>query len=174
MAICQNKTNYAGLYSLDNINGFELMIYQNRYTITLYNPQFAIKPEKSPRSDMVIVGNQANYKGNFLFREDSLYLFADDSRLIMKLFVIDSLSFKIVSNKTKANCLGDTILRFSSIILNERPEFWLWQFSGFPEFKNGTDRDMNWYFYNKGGPEVRIVPDTNCIHPYSKRFKQKE
>ena len=170
MAVCQNKTNYAGLYSLDNINGFELMIYQNMYTITLYNPRFAIKPEKLPRSDMVIVGNQPNYRGNFLFIEDSLYLFAGDNRLIMKLFVIDSLSFKIVSNKTKADCLGDTVFRFSSMILHERPEYCLWMFSGFPEFVNGTDRDMNWYFYNKDGPEVRMVPDTNCIHPYSRRF----
>ena len=90
----------------------------------------------------------------------------------MKLFVIDSLSFKIVSNKTKADCLGDTVFRFSSMILHERPEYCLWMFSGFPEFINGSDRDMNWYFYNKDGPEVRMVPDTNCIHPYSRRFYQ--
>ena len=62
MAVCQNKTNYAGLYSLDNINGFELMIYQNMYAITLYNPRFAIKPEKLPRSDTVSYTHLDVYK----------------------------------------------------------------------------------------------------------------
>ena len=171
-SICQNKTNYAGLYSLDKISGFELMIYQDMYTIRLYDPQFAIRQEKSISSDIVLEGNLPNYRGKFLFKDDSLYLFSGDNGLIMKLYVIDSLSFKIVSNKTKSNCLGDTVFRFSSLILFERPEYYLWMFSEFPQFLNGTDRDMNWYFYNKDGPEVRIVPDTNCIHPYSRRFYQ--
>jgi len=168
LAVCQIKVNYTGSYSDDKISGFELSIYQELYTITLYNPKYAIKPEKIPGSDMVLTGNMPNYRGKYQLKDDSLYLFGGDNKLVMKLYIIDSLSQKIVTNNTKAICTGDTIFRFSSFVFSENQVF-LWTFSGYDEFMKGVDRDMNWFFYNKEG-EVNIVPDTNCIHPYSKRF----
>lgn len=170
--MCQ-EPNYCGVYSLDKNDGFELVLLPKCFSITLYNPSFVIHGKNQPGSDIISIGPIPNYKGLYSIRNDSILLFTEEKQFVMKLFVIDSLTLKVVENYTKANCIGDSIFRF--LAYSVHPNTWpiLWNFSRNEPFAFGSIRDNNWHFFDTLGKET-IIPDTNYWHPYSRRFYKKK
>lgn len=129
---------------------------------------------KTSSTDIIIVPVEGTFLTGLIGIENDMIVLKDfkGNSTIATFIVIDSLTIKLdFSSIRTLNRVRDPVYFYKTVsyFKPESQDFYppkvYWKYSNFDETSDNTDRDTNWYFFDRDQKLIKVIPDTGLVHP---------